>query len=52
MKNLNYNSFEITIETVKNQIICKAHKHGELVKKQRFFFYNEQQALKQFKQTL
>jgi hypothetical protein len=52
MINLNYKGFEIVLEAVKNQIICKAYKRGEIVKKQRFFFYTKEQALKQFKQTL
>ena len=52
MKNSNYKGFDIVLEAVKNQIICKAYKRSEIVKKQRFFFYTKEQALKQFKQAL
>lgn len=49
---IDYKGFELTIESINSQVICKAYKHGELIKKQRFFFYTENEALQQFKQCI
>ena len=49
---INYKDFELIIESINSQVICKAYKHGKLIKKQRFFFYTENEALQQFKQYI
>jgi hypothetical protein len=51
-KFLIYKGFEITRETYKSQIIYKAYKYGNLIEKQRYIYYNDNEALKAFKETL